>query len=173
MPAHNYDAGEVISMLVSEIMVKDVVTLNPDDTLLDAINKFSERNISGAPVIDKRTKMVVGILSETDIFNAVKRNFKEFRMVHISPELKMVGLSFEEVPSGKKAEEIVREIGGIKVYTMMTKNVITVSPYDDVKVVIEIMSQGKINRIPIVSEGKLVGIVTRGDIIKGMNKFMK
>jgi CBS domain-containing protein len=159
-------------MLINEIMVKKVITLKPEDTLKEVVEKFSAHNISGAPVIDEEDK-VIGIVSESDILNTLKRNLKEFRMVHLFPEMKMIGLSFETIPTDKKTEEVIKEVGDIKASDMMTKAMRTVGPKDNINAAIEILSSGKINRIPVVEDEKLVGIVTRGDIIKGMSKIAK
>ncbi|UCE73787.1 MAG: CBS domain-containing protein [Methanomassiliicoccales archaeon] len=159
-------------MLVKDIMVKEVVTLKLDETLKEAALKFSKNNISGAPVIDDEGK-VIGILSETDIVTTLERNLKELKMVHLFPELSMVGLSFVETPSDKKTEEIFEEVGDIKISEMMKRSVKTVGPDDQIKAVIDIVASGKINRVPVVEDGKLIGIVTRGDIIKGMSRLVK
>ncbi|MEE9150938.1 MAG: CBS domain-containing protein [Thermoplasmata archaeon] len=159
-------------MLVKNIMTKKVVTLKPDETLKEVANKFSEHNISGAPVVDDE-KHVIGIVSEADIIATIERSGREVSMVYLSPALSMVGLSFKETPSNKKTEEIFEEVGNIKVSEMMTQNVKTVGPDDQVKTVVDIVASGKINRVPVIKNGKLVGIVTRGDIIKGMSKLVK
>ncbi len=157
-------------MLVKNIMTKKVVTLKPDEILRDAAFKLSEHDISGAPVVDNKGK-VVGIVSETDIIRTIEMHNKELKMVHLSPSLSMVGLSFKTTPSDKKTEEIFEDIGDIKISEMMKTNVKTVAPNDKVKAVIDIVASGKINRVPVVKNGKLVGIVTRGDIIKGISKM--
>ncbi len=159
-------------MLVREIMVKEVITLKPEDTLKDVALKFSKHKISGAPVLDNKGH-VIGIVSEADIIATLERNYKELKMVYLSPALSMVGLSFKEKPSDKKTEEIFKDVGEIKVSEMMKSNVKTVGPDDDIKAVVNLVASGKINRIPVVKNGKLVGIVTRADIIKGMSKITK
>jgi CBS domain-containing protein len=159
-------------MLVKEIMVEEVVTLKPDDTLKEVVQKFSKNNISGAPVINNENQ-VVGIVSEADIFHTLKKDSREFRMVHLFPDAKMIGLSFEEVPTDKKTEEILEELGGIKVSDIMKKGVKSVGPDDQVKAVIEIVASGVINRVPVIKDGKLIGIVSRGDIIKGMSQIVE
>ncbi|UCE37275.1 MAG: CBS domain-containing protein [Thermoplasmata archaeon] len=157
-------------MLVKDIMTKKVITLGPENTLKDVVLKFSEHNISGAPVVDDSGK-VLGIISEADIITTLERHGKEVKMVYLSPALSMVGLSFKETPSEKKTEDIVKDVGDIKVSEMMKRNVKTVGPEDKVKAVIDIVASGKINRVPVVMDGKLVGIVTRGDVIKGISKM--
>ena len=52
---------------------------------------------------------------------------------------------------------------------MMKKDVITVAPGDELQVVVDVIAKGKINRVPVVSNGRLTGIVTRGDIIRAMS----
>jgi CBS domain-containing protein len=84
-----------------------------------------------------------------------------------------VGLSFKETPSEKKTEEIFEDVENIKVSEMMKRNVKTVAPNDQVKAVVDIVASGKINRVPVVKNGKLVGIVTRGDILKRISKMVK
>ena len=159
-------------MLVKEIMEKKVVTLKPDDTLKDVVLKFSKDRISGAPVIDNEDQ-VIGIVSEADIFQTLKQDSREFRMVHLFPDAIMIGLSFEEVPTDKKTEEILKDLGGIKVSEIMKKGVKTVDPEDQVRAVIDIVAKGLINRVPVVENGKLIGIVSRGDIIKGLSEIVK
>ena len=153
-------------------MVKEVITLEPDETLKDVALKFSKHNISGAPVLNDKGH-VIGIVSEADIIATLERNLKEVKMVYLSPALSMVGLSFKETPLDKKTEEIFKDVGDIKVSEMMKRNVKTVGSDDDIKAIIDIVASGKINRVPVVKEGKLVGIVTRADIIKGMSKIAK
>ncbi len=136
------------------------------------MEKFSEKGISGAPVVDVENQ-VIGIVTEADIFHTLKEEPREFRMVHMFPDAKMIGLSFQEVPTDKKAEEILVELGGIKVSEFMKTGVRTVTPEDNIKAVIEIVAPGLINRVPVVEDGKLVGIVSRGDIIKGMSKLVE
>jgi CBS domain-containing protein len=159
-------------MLVKDVMQKKVITFKPDDTLKDVVEKFSEKGISGAPVVDDENK-VIGIVTEADVFHTLKEEPREFRMVHMFPDAKMIGLSFQEVPTDKKAEEVLVELGGIPVSEFMKKGVRTVGPEDKIKAVIDIVAPGTINRVPVVEDGKLVGIVSRGDIIKGMSELVE
>jgi CBS domain-containing protein len=171
MQVHTYGILGLQEMLVKDIMETKVITLKPDDTLKEVVLKFSSNKISGAPVIDDENQ-VVGIVSEADVFQTLKQDTREFRMVHLFPDAKMIGLSFEEMPSDKKTEEVLVDLGGIKVSEIMEKGVKTVGPDDQVKAVIDIVAAGLINRVPVVENGKLVGIVSRGDIIKGLSEIV-
>lgn len=157
-------------MLVKEIMKKRVITLKSNDTIKDVVLTFSKHNISGAPVVDDKGK-VIGMMSETDIITTLERMGREVKMVYLSPALSMVGLSFKETPSEKRVEEIFKDVSDIKVSDMMKRNVKSVAPNDKLKAVIDIIASGKINRVPVIENGKLVGIVTRGDIIRNLSKL--
>lgn len=159
-------------MLVKDIMVKDVITLKKDDTLGEVVKKFSEHDISGAPVVDG-DKKVIGILSETDILNSLKSHSTNVEMVYTSPPvMSILGLRFIETAKDKEAQEIFEEIGNITVSEMMRSNVKTIEHDESIQEVIKIISSGQINRVPVIKEGKLVGIVTRGDILKHLNDLL-
>jgi CBS domain-containing protein len=159
-------------MLVKDIMVKEVISLKSEDDLREVAEKFSKNKISGAPVLDDEGN-VIGMVSEADIITTLEKNYKEIKMVYLSPALSMVGLSFKDSPTDKETEEIFKDIGDIRVSEMMKGNVKTVDPDADIKVVIDLVASGKINRVPVIKNGKLVGIVTRADIIRGISKTSK
>ncbi len=160
-------------MLIKDIMVKDVITLKKDDTLVEVVKKFSKHDISGAPVVDDE-KNVIGILSETDILNSLKSHSTDVELVYTSPPvMSILGLRFIETSKDKEAQEIFEEIGSIKVSEMMRSNVKTVESDESIREVIKIISSGRINRVPVVKGGKLVGIVTRGDILKHLSDLLK
>jgi CBS domain-containing protein len=159
-------------MLVKDIMIKDVITLKKDDTLKEVVKKFSKHDISGAPVVDNK-KNVVGILSETDILNSIKSQSTDVELVYTSPPvMEILGLRFIETAKDKETEEIFEEIGSIKVSEMMRSNVKTVESEEHIREVIKIVSSGQINRVPVLEDGKLVGIVTRGDIVKHLSELL-
>jgi len=154
-------------MLVKEIMVKKVVVLHPEDTVADALSKFAESNISGCPVIDDQD-VVIGMLSETDILGHLKTQYKSLKMKY-PPEI-MFGIAFEEVKKERELPKAFGEIGEMKVKELMERDVVFATVEDTVERVVRLMVKNKINRVPIVKDGKLVGIVTRGDVIGGLYK---
>jgi CBS domain-containing protein len=154
-------------MKVAEVMRKRVITLMPDTTLKDAVDRLAKHNISGAPVVDEDGNLV-GIISETDIFERLRTEFRELRLVF--PSLPMLSVGFVEIPKEKKAREAYEELVNTKVSEIMTTEVITASPEDDIRDVIQLMVKHKVNRIPIVTDHKLRGIITRGDILKALSR---
>lgn len=153
-------------MKVEKVMTRDVVTLSPEDTLLDASLKMSEKKISGAPVVDENN-LLRGMLSEADILRSLKTTVKTMHLIY--PSLSSIGVSFRENISEKEAVAAYREIEKMKVSEIMTKDVQSIRPEDDLRNAIKLMISKGINRLPVIDrDGNLVGIVTRGDIIKGI-----
>lgn len=154
-------------MLAKDIMVREVVTLSPDDTIAHATTKFAEHDISGCPVCDEEN-VVVGMLSEADILSHLKTQYKSLKMRY-PPEI-MFGISFEEEKRDKEIAQAFKEIDTLKVKDLMSRNVFFVTASDSVQKIVRLMVRNKINRVPVIEEGKLVGIITRGDVIDGIYK---
>lgn len=154
-------------MKIRDIMNKNVITCRPEDTIGSLAGIFKENHISGVPVVEKGK--VVGIASETDLL-------KLFRMPEISNELLLPSpLEIIEIPIRNiiRLEEVKKALEDMKlkpVSSIMKKAVQTVSPEDDLEIASNKMVGHKVNRLPVIENGKLVGIITRSDIIKGLSK---
>jgi len=114
-----------------DVMVKDVITIDPDFSLEDAIKVLIDKKISGMPVVDKNNG-IVGIISEKDILNFVF--------------------------SGN--------LGNTKVKEAMSKNITSFNPEDGIDKIALAIGEKQFRRVPIIENGKVVGIVSRRDIIK-------
>jgi len=152
-------------MLAKDIMAKDVVTLSANETIKEATKKFAEHNISGSPVVDKNDQ-IIGILSESDILAALKTHYKELKMVY--PSMNLIGVSFIELSKQKELFAAFKEVGSTPISDVMQKKVFSVASDEPVEDVIKMMNENNVNRIPVVDNKKLKGIITRGDIIKGL-----
>lgn len=121
---------------VSEIMTRDVITTTPETDVVYAFEKLMQYKISSLPVVDG--EKLIGIITATDVGH---------------------NLILDKYELGTKVEEI------------MVKDVVTISPDDTLKIAIDVMKEaipgsGILNQIPIVEDGKLVGIISDGDIIQ-------
>lgn len=154
-------------MKVEDVMTKKVITLKPSQTVAEAVNELAEHHISGAPVTDEKGK-TVGILTEKDILNALKTSTKSIEMVY--PSLSVVSVAFVETDKIKETMEAFAEISNMKVSDIMVKDYVFAEKGTDLAKVVEIMGLRGINRVPVLESGKLVGIVSRADIIKGLAK---
>jgi CBS domain-containing protein len=151
---------------VREVMTKDVVTVTPDTLVKDAASLLAEKDISGMPVIEG--DRVVGIFSEADVLRSLKTTKKDLRLIF--PSVSSLGIAFQEDVTQREILDAYEEIGNRTVRDVMSKNVMTVEPDMPLNQAIVKMVQGEINRLPVVEKNVLVGIVTRGDVIRGLAK---
>lgn len=152
-------------MEVKHIMVKKVITLSPTETIKDAVEKFAAHNISGCPVVNENEE-VIGIFTETDLLASLKTHQREVRMLY--PPYIPIGISFVETKKQKEILSVIKEMSGTKIEKVMRTNVIKVAPEEKIEHALQLIVENKINRLPVVKDNKIVGIVTRGDIIKGV-----
>jgi len=152
-------------MKVEDLMTKEVITLSPDDSLHEAAKKLRENKISGAPVVDG--ERVVGILSEADLLKALEEEAPEFKTLLPSP-LDLLELPFRIKLSLDEATKKAEMIAKLRVRDVMSRNAITISPDADISEAARIMRERNINRLPVVDNGKLVGIITRADLLRAL-----
>ncbi|MCK5414110.1 MAG: CBS domain-containing protein [Thermoplasmata archaeon] len=151
-------------MKVREVMTIDVVTVNGFMSVRQAAKILAECNISGAPVIDNEGKLV-GMLTEKDILKSVKSAADEVRMVF--PSTHTMGVMFELAKGETEIMEAFEEQANTVVMDVMTKNVVTCRPGTTLNEVASILVKKGINRLPVVDdEDHVVGIITRGDIVR-------
>ncbi len=151
-------------MRVRDVMSKNPITIRPTTTLREAAITLAEESVGGCPVVDARGKLV-GMLSEVDILEALKTQNKELRML-MPPEITF-GISFVEVIKEREASTAFKEVESKLVRDVMTKDVHAVSPEDRVEDAIRLMVRHHIHRIPVIEGDRLVGILTRGDVLRG------
>lgn len=154
-------------MKIKEVMNKDVIVCAPNDTLAHLADMFKKNHISGIPVVDKGK--VVGLVSETDLI-------KLFRIPEYSNDLWLPS-PFEiiEIPIRNlvKLEETKKFFENMKlrpVKDIMTRTVHAISPDEELEDASAMMVKHNVNRLPVIENGKLVGIVARSDIIKGLSE---
>ena len=140
-----------------DIMTADVLTVTPDQTVNEVIEILMNKNISGLPVVDGDGK-VIGIVTEGDLIYRSKK-------LEI-PRYFTILDSYIFLDNTKKMEEQIRKMVGYRVEDVMTREVVMVDIDDSVEDIATIMTRKSVNRVPVTREGKLVGIVTRRDIIR-------
>lgn len=151
---------------VREVMSSPVVSISPETLVKDATAMLAERNVSGVPVVENES--VVGVFSEIDVLRSIKTTKKDLRLVF--PSISSLGIAFQEEVTQREILEAYEEIGNTPVREIMSKTVVTVTPEITLNEAIVMMVERKIQRLPVVEGTKLVGIVTRGDIIRGLAK---
>jgi CBS domain-containing protein len=152
---------------VKDSMEKLVIRFHVDDKITDIAQILRENKISGAPIVDKDNK-VIGIVSEGDIMRLLEVHSPRINLILPSP------LDWIELPIRMKYEfdeiaEDMNRAASVHISEIMTKKVITTKEEDDISDAAQLMDTHSVNRLPVVDdEGKLIGIVTRGDIISAL-----
>jgi CBS domain-containing protein len=153
-------------MKIEDIMEKDVIKFNELDKIVDVAQTFRDNKISGAPVVNDDNE-VVGVISEGDIMRLLEVHSPKINLILPAP------LDLIELPVRMKYEldeiaEDMQRAGSTVIDQIMTKKVVLISPEASISDAAELMDSHNVNRLPVVKDGKLVGIVTRGDIIGAM-----
>jgi len=138
--------------MVKDIMKTDVTSVTPDHTLQEVARLLIVKGVSGVPVVDDSGSLV-GVVSEKDVFKAV---FPSYHDYYVRPD---VWSHF----NWSDAEERLR---ALRVRDVMTNKVYTAQESDPVLKIGALMMAHHIHRVPVLSNGKLVGIVTRRDIYR-------
>jgi CBS domain-containing protein len=143
-------------MHVRELMTAPVVSIGPEASLKDVARVFVERGISGLPVCDAEYR-VIGVISEGDIL------YKEH-----DPSAGRRGAPLRWLADG--AARAVAKSKAVTVREAMSSPALTVSPWSGVSEAARLMSERRINRLPVVKDGELVGIVTRTDLVRAFTR---
>jgi len=143
-------------MRVAEIMTSPVVGIQPSASIADAAKLMIGSRISGLPVVTS-DKRLVGIVTEGDFLRRAELGTTRKR----SRWLEFF------VSAGKKAEEYV-QFHGRRVEEVMTPKPVTISADASLEELVDVMNSRKIKRVPVVDNGRLVGIVARSDLMRAM-----
>jgi CBS domain-containing protein len=150
-------------MLAKDIMVKDVITINEDASLKELADLLVKKKISGVPVVNTDGK-VVGMVSEADlIVQDARLHFPRY-IQFLDSVIYLESLSHFE-------EELKKTIA-TKVKDIMTTRIDKVSPDETMENIATTMVDKKRNRIPVFDGDRLVGIITRADVVKALSKTL-
>lgn len=141
-----------------DIMTTDVITVHPKDNVEKLARLLLEHKISGLPVVDDDGKLV-GVVSEGDLVFQEKQVRNPFYVVLFDSPI------YLERP--KRFIEDVKRAVAREVGDLMSSSPYTVGPEATVQTVATIITEKGVNRVPVVDpNGKLVGIISRQDIIR-------
>ncbi|AXV36845.1 MAG: CBS domain-containing protein [Methanobacteriaceae archaeon] len=154
---------------VEEAMEKDVIVLKTDDKISDVAQILRKNNISGAPVIDDDQK-VIGMISEGDIMKLIEVHSPNINLILPAP-FDLIELPVRMEYELEVLSRGVKKAAAVKVEEIMTKNIISIKKDASISDAATLMDSHDINRLPVVDEdNKLIGIITRGDIIGALVK---
>ena len=142
-------------MKIEALMTKDVVTVSPDTPIKNVAALLDAKRISGVPVCDQDSN-VLGVISEADIIRKEQG---------LAPEVHGAARWFSRL--------FDRELDKIEARTVrqaMTAPALTIRPFDPVSKAARLMVEHRINRLPVAVDGRLVGIVTRADLVRAFHR---
>jgi CBS domain-containing protein len=147
-------------MKVRDIMTTDVVSVKPNTPVNEVAKVMGARDISGVPVVDE-AGAVVGIVTELDL---IVRNTR-LDMPHFLQILDLGAIPLE-LPS--QYQQRLRHMLGTRAEDVMSREVVTIGPDDSVEQLAELMVKRRVNPVPVVEDSRLVGVVSRADLIDMM-----
>jgi CBS domain-containing protein len=156
VPATMAEEDKEEDMKIADVMVGDVTTVSPGTSLRDVAAVLAEGGISGVPVVAEGEE-VVGVVSEADIL-----------MKERAPAPHRGGvLGWLLKPSDVQAET---KLDARTAGDAMTSPAITVTSGESIPRAAALMVDSGVNRLPVVEDGKLVGIVTRADLVRAFTR---
>lgn len=142
-----------------DIMTRDVISVKPGTTVEELARILMEHHISGVPVVDDAGSLV-GIVTEHDLINQQKR-------LHI-PTVVHILDAFIYLESQKRFEQDLRKMVATKVGDICTSDVITVDEDTTLTEVATIMSEKDIHLLPVMKDGRMVGVIGKEDILRAV-----
>ena len=139
-----------------KIMTTDVITVSPNTEIVKAAKIMMEKRINGLPVVD--SGKLVGILCQSDLI-AQQKKFP-------IPSLFTFLDGYISLTSEKHLEKEVQKIAAATVDQAMTPHPVTVSPSTPIEEIASLMVDRNFHTLPVLVEGKLVGIVGKEDLLK-------
>jgi CBS domain-containing protein len=158
-------------MLARDVMTTEIETVSPDDEVSDVLTRLARADFDGFPVVDDEGA-VVGIVTQTDLIHLFQPADRVFWVpIGLPPFTETVtypvDVSWDDLDLGVD----LLQNAGKSVSAVMTADVVTVGPDDDIDHVIDLLADRErdINRVPVVDpDGRLVGIVARQDVLRAL-----
>ena len=144
---------------VGDIMTTAVLTVRPDTPVYQIARLMSEHDVSGVPVIDDNER-VLGVITELDMIVRNTR-FKMHNFIMI-----LDSIIYLETP--KHFEERLKQLLGVTAREIMSTPAVTITPEATIEELAELMVDRRMNPLPVVKDDRLIGIISRSDIIRLM-----
>ncbi|KAM3098152.1 CBS domain-containing protein [Phormidesmis sp. 146-12] len=146
---------------IADVMTRDPVTAHPETPLKEVIQTLAERRISGLPVVDQAGKLV-GVISESDLM------WQESGVTPPAYIMILDSVIYLENPS-RYEKDLHKALGQTAGEVMNHDPVVTIAPDKPLSEAAKLMHDRNVHRLPVVDKaGHVIGILTRGDIIRAM-----
>jgi CBS domain-containing protein len=151
-------------MRAMDVMTTKVITVDPNTSVQALAALLSERGISGVPVVDSDNR-VIGIVSEGDLLHRVETG-TERRPEPVTGRRRSWCL--DAIASNQDLARDYVKSHGRTVKDVMTPDVISVADTTELGEIAMLLETKRINRVPVVRDGKLVGIVSRANLVRAL-----
>lgn len=153
----------ILKKSAKNIMNKDVIAVQESESIRHLFDIMDKYNILGAPVVNDKNKLI-GIITETDLI-------KHFTTLKNPKSINILG-GILYLDSIEEFNQNLKEHCAEYVKDIMTKEVISVGLKTKLTEIINLMSTNKLNRLPVIDDdNKLIGIITRSDIVHQLAKI--
>ncbi|HEY5014293.1 MAG TPA: CBS domain-containing protein [Acidimicrobiia bacterium] len=146
------------STQVRDVMTRDVATLRPDQPIAEAADALAEGRYGAMPVVDA-SGALVGLLRDEDLIASEAR-------VHVPTYLMLLGTSVPLPGSMRRFEHELKKLAGATVGEVMDAEPTTVSADATLEDVATLMHESDVTHVPVVDDGRVVGLVARSDIVR-------
>ncbi|MDZ7642258.1 MAG: CBS domain-containing protein [Desulfurivibrio sp.] len=143
-----------------EIMSREIVSVPPEMPVEELASLLWEKRISGAPVVDGDGRLV-GVVTESDLIDQAKK-------FHIPTAITILEAVIF-LDRGKKVEQEVSKMAGSRVKDICASEPVTVNPETPLDEVATIMAEKHLHTLPVLEEGKVVGVIGKTDIIRTLS----
>ena len=152
---------------VKDIMTPDPVTVRVDSPIREAAGLLRKYHIGGLPVMDG--DRVARIVTETDIISLLDTGSLSSDLWLPSP-LEVIEVPVREFINWERTKRALTDIGDREVRRVMSSPAVTIDEESDIADAASLMLRERIARLPVIRNGKLIGIVTRADIVRGIGE---
>lgn len=146
-------------LTAKDIMTKKVITVKPETSIEELSALFVKHGISGAPVLDDAGGLF-GVVTENDLISQNKR-------LHIPTVISFLDAAIY-LESSRKFEQELKRMAATKVADICSRKVLTITEDTTVVDIATIMSEKQVHLLPVVRDGKVVGIVGKRDVVKAV-----
>lgn len=153
-------AARPLRLLARDIMTAPVITALPETTIRDLAMLMTTHRISGIPIVTAEHELV-GIVTEGDLL---------YKEVMPKPEEPPAVIRRLPIRAVIEAQEHARKAGGTRAFEIMSSPVLTVTEAAAVHEIARVMVEHQINRVVVLRAGRVVGIVSRADILKAFRR---
>lgn len=143
-------------MRAKDVMTTNVISVGPDTEVRTVARRLIERRISAVPVVDHEDR-ILGIVSEGDLMRRPESDTER----HPSWWLALLAMPEEKARDYLKSH-------GLTAKDLMSRDVVTVAEDTPLVEVATLLERHRIKRVPVVREGKIVGIVSRANLLHGL-----